>query len=79
MLAKSRHRVKSWRTPDDSPLSSLSMTQKTGEYYGKFRLSSDIVTLNSVVEIDLNFSKLSNVQGSFEPTLPTGEPFLLED
>lgn len=45
-----------------------------GEYYGKFRLSSDIVTLNSVVEIDLNFSKLAQVQGSFEPTLPTGEP-----
>ena len=52
--------------------------KRPGEYYGKLRLSSDITTMNSVVEIDLNFSKLSNVEGSFEPTLPTGEPLLSE-
>lgn len=48
--------------------------KRPGEYYGRLRLSSDITTMNSVVEIDLNFSKLSKVEGSFEPTLPTGEP-----
>ena len=48
--------------------------QNPGEYFGELSFSSDITTFMSVVQLKVNFSKLSRVEGSFSPSLPTGDP-----
>ena len=45
-----------------------------GTYFGELSFGSDFTTMKSIVDIKVNFSKLSQVEGSFDPTLPTGEP-----